>query len=118
MRNFKELKIWQRGIQIAKMVYEQLDRMPSNTKFELGSQMFKSAISVPSNITEGSSRKSSKDYNRFLEIALGSSFELETQLIILDEITSKKDQSIRDVLLQVDEEQKMIMAFMKKVSHS
>ena len=118
MKNFKELLIWQKGIQIVKMAYEQLNRMPPNSKYELGSQMFRSAISIPSNIAEGSSRSSSKDYNRFLGIALGSAFELETQIIILDEITSSKDQNVKDILLQVDEEQKMLMSFMKRISQS
>ena len=118
MKNFKELIIWQRGKQIVKLVYEQLGKMPPNSKFELGSQMFRSAISISSNIAEGSSRSSSRDYKRFLEIALGSAFELETQTIILAEITSKEDKTLKDLLLQIDEEQKMIMSFIKTITRS
>lgn len=63
MKNFKELIIWQRGMQITKQVYQQLNNIPGNVKYELGSQMFRSAISIPSNIAEGSSRTSAKDYS-------------------------------------------------------
>ena len=118
MKNFKELIIWQRGIEITKQVYQKIKGMPQNAKYELGSQMFRSAISIPSNIAEGSSRTSAKDYKRFLEIALGSSFELETQVIILDEITDREDKDLKILLGQIDEEQKMIMSFIKKVAQS
>lgn len=116
MKNFKELIIWQRGIQITKQVYQKIKELPQNAKYELGSQMFRSAISVPSNIAEGSAKSSAKDYKRFLEIALGSSFELETQVIILDEIIDGKDEDLKNLLAQIDEEQKMIMSFIKKVA--
>ncbi len=118
LKNFKNLLIWQRGIQITKEVYKKIKNMPQNTKYELGFQMFRSAISIPSNIAEGSSRSSAKDYRRFLEIALGSAFELETQVIISDEITDGKDESITNLLSQIDEEQKMMMSFIKKVTQS
>lgn len=115
MKNFKGLKIWQRGIQITKLVYQQLKNIPHDAKYELGSQLIKSAISIPSNISVGSSRSSDKDYIRFLEIALGSSFELETKMIILREITEENN-DIESLLLLIDEEQKMLMSFINKVT--
>ena len=115
MRNFKGLKIWQRGIQITKLVYAQLKNITHDAKYELGSQLIRSAISIPSNIAEGSSRSSAKDYKRFLEIALGSSYELETQLIILREIT-KENEGLKRLLSLIDEEQKMLMSFMNKIA--
>jgi four helix bundle protein len=69
MKNFKELKIWKKGMEIIQVTYTIIDLMPKGLRYELGSQMIRSAISIPSNIAEGSSRTSSKDYNRFLEIA-------------------------------------------------
>ncbi len=113
MKNFKRLLIWQKGIQITKLVYQELKNIPQDARYELGSQLIKSAISIPSNIAEGSSRSSDKDYKRFLEIALGSSFELETKMIILCEIT-KENKDIVSLLLLIDEEQKMLMSFMNK----
>ena len=115
MKNFKRLMIWQKGIQITKLVYKQLKNIPHDAKYELGSQLIRSAISIPSNIAEGSSRSSAKDYQRFIEIALGSSFELETQLIILREIT-EENEDLKNLLLLIDEEQKMLMSFMNKVA--
>ena len=82
MRNFKELKIWQKGIEIASETYKIISHFPTSEKYGLSSQMTRSAVSIASNIAEGSSRKSEKDYHRFIEIALGSCFELETQLVI------------------------------------
>ena len=117
MKNFKGLLIWQRGIQITKLVYQQLKNIPQDARYELGSQLIRSAISIPSNIAEGSSRSSAKDYKRFLEIALYSSFELETQMIILSEIT-EENEDIVSLLLLIDEEQKILMSFMNKIAQS
>ena len=82
MRNFKELEIWQKGFQIAVNCFKLATSFPKEEKLGISSQVTKAAVSIPSNIAEGSSRSSEKDYNRFLEISLGSSFELETQLLI------------------------------------
>ena len=82
MRNFREYDIWIDGIQLVNDVYDLVDNFPSNEKFSLSSQITRSAVSIPSNISEGASRNSEKDFARFLEISLGSSFELETQLRI------------------------------------
>ena len=82
MRNFKELKIWQKGFEIAVDTYKLTETFPPTEKFSLAQQATRAAVSIPSNIAEGSSRFSEKDYKRFIEISLGSSFELETQLLI------------------------------------
>jgi len=82
MRNFKKRKIWCLGIEIVKAVYTIARLFPDHEKFGLKSQCQRSAVSIPANIAEGSSRRSKKDQYRFLEIALGSSFELETHFIL------------------------------------
>lgn len=84
MRNFKQLLIWQKGFQITINAIKMIAKFPKEEKFNLSSQISRAAVSIPSNIAEGSSRKSSKEFCRFLEIALGSTFELETQLLIAD----------------------------------
>lgn len=112
MKNFKQLLIWQNGIQITKLVYQQLEKIPRNARYELESQMIRSAISIPSNIAEGSSRSSAKDYKRFLEISLGSAYELETQLILTLEVHGVNTESI---ISEVHSEQKMIASLINKL---
>lgn len=86
MRNFRQLIIWKKGIELTKAIYRITKKLPEDEKFGLCSQMRRSAVSISSNIAEGCSRNSDLEYKRFLEIAIGSSFELETQLIIAHEI--------------------------------
>ena len=82
MRNFKQLLIWQKGFQIAVKSYTVVSSFPKEEKYSISSQITRAAVSI----AEGSSRTSMKDYNRFLEISVGSSFELETQLLIAEAI--------------------------------
>jgi four helix bundle protein len=115
MRDFRKLKIWSKGIEIAVEVYEMVKNLPDNERYGLVSQMTRAAVSVPSNIAEGSSRSSEKDYSHFLEIALGSAYELETQLIITKLIGFHKDHNI-DVLIEtVVAEEKMLTGFINQV---
>ena len=80
--------------------------------------MKKAAVSIPSNIAEGSFHSTQKDSRRFLEIALGSSFELESQLIALLELGLINESNSEQLSKLIDEEQKMLISFMKKVSES
>lgn len=82
MHNFKDLIIWQRSMELAKVVYEITANFPPNEKYGLTSQINRAVVSVPSNIAEGAGRSSDKEFAQFLSIALGSAFELETQLIL------------------------------------
>lgn len=115
MRNFKQLLIWQKGFQIAVKSFNVVASFPKEEKYSITSQITRSAVSIPSNIAEGSSRSSMKDYNRFLEISLGSSFELETQLLIAEAVNFGEKEKRDDLLKDIDEEQKMIMSFMSKL---
>jgi four helix bundle protein len=116
MKNFKELKIWQKGFDIAVKSFHLADTFPKEQKFGISSQMTKSAVSIPSNIAEGSSRSSEKDYCRFIEISLGSTFELETQLLIA-KAANFGNHGLRDEILKdLDEEEKMLISFMNKLN--
>lgn len=115
MKNFKELKIWQKGLEIAVNCFKLVDSFPNEQRFGLSIQITKAAVSIPSNIAEGSSRTSERDYNRFLEIALGSGFELETQILIAAAANFGGKELIDIILRALHEEQKMIMAFMRKL---
>src|SRR5205814_3886456 len=115
MRNFKQLLIWQKGFQIAVKSFQLTSSFPKEEKFGLTTQLTRAAVSIPSNIAEGSSRTSSKDYNRFFEISLGSSFEMETQLMIAEAVNFGEKEKRDDLLREIDEEQKMLMSFMSKL---
>lgn len=115
MRNFKQLLIWQKGFQIAVKAFHFTSSFPKEEKFGLTSQITRAAVSIPSNIAEGSSRTSSKDYNRFLEMSLGSSFEAETQILIAEAVNYGEKEKRQELLKEIDEEQKMIMSFMSKL---
>ena len=83
IHKFEDLEIWQMSKDLASDIYKSLK---DSKEFEFKSHIFKSAVSVPSNISEGFERKSNKEYIQFLYIALGSNAELRTQLIIANEI--------------------------------
>ena len=117
MRNFKELRIWQKGIDIAVKTFQLADTFPKEDKYGICQQITRSGVSIPSNIAEGSSRRNEKDYARFIEIALGSSFELETQLIISENL-SKGDQTLlKNLKEDVTDQQKMLPGFQQKLNH-
>src|SRR6266487_3016149 len=115
MRNFKKLKIWQKGFDIAVKSFKLISSFPREEKFGLSSQITKSAVSISSNIAEGSSRFSEKDYSRFIEISLGSTFELETQLLIAKAVNFGNSELGNEILKDLDEEEKMLISFMNKL---
>jgi len=117
MRNFKELEIWQKGFEIEVDTYRLIESFPAPERFSLTQQVTRAAVSIPSNIAEGSSRTSEKDYKRFIEVALGSSVELETQLLIAKAVNFGNTTKIDTALHKIDEEQKMLIAFANKLTH-
>lgn len=119
MKNFKQIKIWQQGMGIVKQVYTIARFMPDKERYGLKSQMTRAAVSIPSNVAEGSSRFSDSDYRRFLEMSLGSSFELETQLLIvkdLELVPNSPEGSIDRVLASIEEEQRMISGLIATIN--
>ena len=114
-RNFRTLNIWINGISLVKHVYQLAELLPTEEKFGLKSQICRAAVSVPSNIAEGSSRNSEMDFKRFLEIALGSSFELETQLIIIQELNLIQNEKLNNLYDCLNKEQKMINNLISKL---
>lgn len=115
MRNFKTLGVWQKGMEILKQTYALTSNLSTDEKFGFVSQMNRAAISIPSNVAEGASRTTQKDFRRFLEIALGPTFELETQLIAIQELGLVQETDTATLAALIDEEQKMLIAFMKKL---
>ncbi len=115
MRNFKELKIWQLGMDIVKDIYLLSKKLPDEEKYGLQNQITRAAVSIPSNIAEGSSRHSDIDFKRFLEIALGSSFELQTQLLIIQSLNLINQDELTLIFDKIEQENKMINGFISKI---
>lgn len=111
MRNFRELQIWQRGIEIVVAVYKLTTLLPSEEKFGLKSQLQRAAVSIPSNIAEGCSRESDADFKKFLEYSIGSAFEIETQITAIEKLNLLPKEELHSALNLISEEQKMISSF-------
>jgi len=111
MNNLKELKIWNKAIVLAVDVYKATSTFPTDERFGLISQARRAAVSIPSNIAEGAGRNSVKEFNNFLGIANGSSYELQTQLIIANKLAILESEILDPLLTQIDELQKMTYSF-------
>ncbi len=115
MHNFKELNVWQESMTLAKDVFKATRNFPAEEKYGLTSQMNRCSVSVASNIAEGAGRGSSKEFGHFLSIALGSCFELETQLLLSNEfeyITKEQTLLLTERVCKV---QKMLNGLKKSV---
>lgn len=118
MRDFKKLEIWKNGIELVKQVYKLSNDLPSSEKYGLKSQITRAAVSIPSNIAEGCSRNSEIEFKRFLEIAIGSLFELETQLIIIIELNLIETAKTEKILALIQKESKMINGLINRIKNS
>ncbi|NRT14211.1 four helix bundle protein [Flavobacterium sp. 28A] len=116
IKTYKDLLIWQKGILLVKVVYNNLEGFPKDEVFGLTSQIKRSAVSIPSNIAEGWGRSSTLSYIHFLKIARGSLFELETQLIIANELSFISELKFNELTQIITEESKMLNAFIKSLS--
>ncbi|CAH0209370.1 four helix bundle protein [Chryseobacterium sp. Bi04] len=108
--NFKKLKIWQLGLELSKNILDLTDTFPTHEKYGLKSQMDRCAISIPSNIAEGSSR-TNKSFSHFLDISLGSSFELQTQILLANHRKYLSDEKCEIFEIKIEEFQKATMVF-------
>jgi len=113
--HFKNLKVWQVGMEIVILVYKLTSKFPKEEKFSLVSQINRSAVSVPSNIAEGSGRGTDKDFGHFLEIALGSLYELETQLILSNNLEFIEGDDFENIGGKVSELERMIIGLIKSL---
>lgn len=115
MNNFKKLKVWQKSVEFAVFVYSCTKKFPTEEKYGLSSQINRCAVSIASNIAEGCGRNSEKEFSHFLAISKGSSYELETQLIIANKIGILPNEDFAKSTLEINEIQKMIFALNKSV---
>lgn len=109
--NFKKMMIWKNAMDLSNSVFKITKEFPKQEDYGLTSQINRSAVSVPSNIAEGSSRYSNKDFNRFLEISLGSLYELHTQLVLTKYQDYIKNDPLKELEEKIEELQKMISSF-------
>ncbi|WP_075342132.1 four helix bundle protein [Tenacibaculum agarivorans] len=115
MHNFKKLKIWNEGISLVSDSYKLTKTFPDSEKFGLVSQMNRCAISIPSNIAEGSSKSTDKHFNKYLEDSLGSAFEWETQLIIAFNENYLSEDQFEELEHKIKQLQKMISSFQTRL---
>ncbi|MCD4681459.1 MAG: four helix bundle protein [Bacteroidales bacterium] len=113
MHNFKELFVWEKSRKLVSDIYNLTKLFPKDERFGLISQMQRSAISIPSNIEEGAGRDSNKEFLRFLDIANGSSFELETQIYLAFDQNYISEEKQSTQIEKVREIQKMIYQLKK-----
>lgn len=113
--NFRKLNIWKEGIEIVKDTYATTRAFPKSEIYSLSSQIQRCSISIPSNIAEGTSKSSTKHFTSYLEIALGSAFEWETQLIIAYEVNYISEETFKHLERKIQSIQGMITRFMESL---
>ncbi|UCG28439.1 MAG: four helix bundle protein [Bacteroidales bacterium] len=106
----KDLEVWKRAIQLIKKIYQESAKFPKEELYGLTIQIRRSAVSIPSNIAEGAARQTIKEFIHFLYIALGSIAELETQLIVAQELDFINSE---DLLNELSEIRKMLIGLIK-----
>ncbi len=111
MHQYKNLKFWQKAMDMAQKVFEITSEFPSDERFGLTSQLRRAAVSVPSNIAEGAGRGTDADFNRFLNIANGSLNEIETQFLLAKRFNLINDFLMTSVLNELNQIQRMIFKF-------
>ena len=115
VKDYKDLKVWQKGIEIVDKIYSITHSFPKDELYGLVSQMRRAVISIPSNVAEGFVRHHSKEYKQFLYISLGSCAELDTQLIITNRrnyITKKK---LEELAEDINYEIRMLVSLINKL---
>jgi four helix bundle protein len=115
MNNFKDLVVWQKSIELTKKIYSATEIFPEKEKFGLTNQLRRAAVSIASNIAEGAGRDSQNEFAHFLAIAKGSSYEVETQVIIANELGYITDEEQTEISNSINEIQKMIAGLKKSI---
>lgn len=116
MKDFKKLLIWQKGMELVEETYRLAALLPHEEKYGLRSQLTRAAVSIVLNIAEGSAKASKKEYKYYLETSLGSAFELETVLLVIERLDLMEDKVISSVMSEVLREQRMINGFINKIN--
>jgi four helix bundle protein len=110
IKSYKDLIVWQKGYELVKQIYKVSSKLPQAEVFALQSQMRRAAVSIVSNIAEGSSRKTRKDYCQFLHLAYGSTSELETQLFLCKDLYNIEVEKCLALLTEVSKILRVIIS--------
>jgi len=115
VKDYKDLKVWQKGIEIVDKIYLITAKFPKEEVYGLVIQMRKAAVSIPSNIAEGFVRHHTKEYKQFLYISLGSCAELDTQIIISHRRKYITNEELEDLTEDINHETRMLVSLINKV---
>lgn len=115
LKNYKELKVWQKSYSLCMEIYKVTGQFPNEEKYGLTSQIRRSAVSIPSNIAEGYGRKTTADYIRMLDIAYGSLCELETQIMIADDLNYAMHADKERLRTLISEVERMLKALIRSL---
>jgi four helix bundle protein len=115
LKNYKELKVWQKAYQLCITIYKITKHFPKEERYGLTSQIRRSAVSVPSNIAEGYGRKTTQEYMQFLYIAYGSHCELETQIMLSKDLGYIKSDDFQKLQQDIGEVERMLKALIKSL---
>jgi len=114
MQSYKDLIVWQKGIQLVTLIYKVTEKFPKSELFGLISQIRRAAVSIPANLAEGYTRKHRAEYAQFVRIAFGSGAELETHLFIAQKLGYLNQKEVSEVTILLDE----VMRMLNKLSSS
>lgn len=116
MRDFRELKVWEKAHNFTLKIYTITNKFPSDERFGLTAQLRRAAASIPINISEGCGRDSERELARFLSIAAGSASEAEYQILLARDLKYMLDETYKDLDQQVNELKKMLNSFIQKLT--
>ncbi|MEK7242082.1 MAG: four helix bundle protein [Planctomycetota bacterium] len=115
IKSFRDLEIWKRSISLAKKIYQISEAFPKTELYGLTTQLRRAAISIPSNIAEGHTRRHTKEFRQFLHVALGSLAEVETLLVLAIELKFIQQESAVPLQKEIEELSKMTNALLSKL---
>ncbi len=116
--DFRELKVWQKSMDVAVEVYEVIKGLPKEERFCLCDQMRRCSVSIPSNIAEGHNRNSTKEYIRFVSISRGSVAELQTQLLLCQRLRYISEDTLSSYYSRLVEIDKMLGSLMNSLERN
>ena len=116
MHNYNNLQIWQQAMDLVEEIYKLTASFPIEEKFGLVSQMTRAAVSIPSNIAEGAGRNSDKDFAHFISIAIGSLYELNTQIVLSERLGYINQSQSQELQKKLDNLQRKSVSFKSKLN--